>query len=282
MPLTSIRLSGYQICDYYWVLNRQFTSEETSNISDINYEPNWSLDTEFLATFFETLRAGSLSSGDSAATAWRVYRQEVGTSTYVLAATMDSTTQSIVDYNVKNNTQYIYRLYAETTDYITAPLVSDPISTDWLTWCLFDVVPSDDNESFVLNQAFTFAIDINSGGMSNNIQSSTFNNFTPYPKVQVSSNNHYSGTLQSMLGNIDCTTNVYDEGGLTKENALKLFTTNGNRKFLKDIRGHIWEVSITSFTVTPRDQYPNLPYDVQIGWVEIGSADGLQLIGYGE
>lgn len=276
MPINTVKLSGYQICDYIWALNRPLNDEEREFVSDYANEPSWSIDTELLVTFNRTLMAGNMTNAAQSPTSWRVYRQRVGDENMVLAAIVDNNTQIVIDYNIKNNETYIYRLFASTASYITAPIISDPVSTNWKTWSIFDVDEGED-DTYHLSQYFVFGLDINSGQMTNNIQTQIYNNFTPYPKIHKATTNYYSGTLSSMLGKFDCETGDYTDDTADFESALKAFSTNGKRKFLKDIKGHIWEVEITSLGFTPRDGYKGQPYDISLGWAEIASADGLLL-----
>ena len=43
----------------------------------------------------------------------------------------DNESQMVIDYNVRNNETYIYRLFASTASYITVPIISEPILTKW-------------------------------------------------------------------------------------------------------------------------------------------------------
>lgn len=275
MPFTSIQLSGHQICDYCWVMNRRLDGEELALITDYKNEPTWTIDTTLLNLFNQTLKAGALDSGEAAPTKWRVYRQEVGSDVLVLAANLADGAKSFIDYNVCNNKQYLYQLFVETQSYITAPLSTNVITTDWSQWCLFDVLDTGTPDVYQMNQVFLFALDPNGGTLSNNLQTTLYNNFTPFPKIHKASTNYYSATLQALLGHIDCGTGLYSESGVDLEAALKAFSTNGRKHFLKDIRGHIWQVEITALNFVERAQQPGLPYDVQITWAELGSADGM-------
>lgn len=275
MSITSVRISGKQICDYIWVLNRELTNDEVAFVSDYTNEPSWTLDTELLVTFNESLLAGNITSGSSSPTNWKIYRQEVGDSNMVLAAAIDDATTNFIDYNIKNNTEYIYHMFAETASYITAPIAADPITTNWRNWCLFDVTETDEDNVYKFHEGFVFSADVQSGSMNNNLQSATYPNFTEFPKIHKGQSNFYSGTLQALLGRVECPVGKYIEHP-EMEAALKAFTTNPRKKFLKDAKGHIWEVEITSaLTVTPREGYPFLPYDISFGWTEIGTTDGL-------
>lgn len=276
MPITSVRLSGHQICDYIWVLNRALNSDETSLVADNHNEPQWTVDTALLNSFNESLLAGTLSSGVSAPTAWKVYRQEVGSENFVPAANLADGATSFIDYNVRNKKEYVYRLFAETTSYITAPLESDAVVTNWATWSLFDVVETDVRNAYKVDSIFTFAYDTNGGQISNNMQAGVYPNFTRYAKVHQAKTNYFSGTLQSLLGYTTTVTDEYvDDADF--EVLLNNFTTNGRKKFLKDPKGLIWEVAITSFNIARREKLVQMPTDIQIGWMVVGSADGLIL-----
>ena len=275
MAIDTIIISGAQICDYLWVLNRKLNASEIAFVNDYANEPEWTIDTELLVTFNESLMAGNITTATSTPTSWEIYRQQVGDDNLVLAANVDENTKSFIDYNVCNNSKYIYKLFATTSSYITAPITSKQIATEWQTWSLFDVDPTDTDGTFTLHEIFLFGVDLVGGQMPNNIQVAQYTNFTEFPKVHKAASNFYSGALTALLGQIDCDTGEYSEDGYSKEAALKKFSTNPRRKFLKDIRGHIWEVEITSLAFTTRDGYIGQPYDVQIGWLEKASADDL-------
>lgn len=274
MGINLVRLAGHQICDYCWALSRPLNGSEVESVSDYHFEPEWTLDTEFLVTFNESLLAGSLTIGGSTPAIWKVYRKEAGKDALVLAAVLNDGSKSFVDYNVRNNKEYSYQWYAVASSYITAPLSTDTIKTNWYQWCLFSVDEANAEGQHKLDEMFLFALDTKGGQMPNNVQSSTNLNFTRYPKIHKAQSNYYSGTLQSLLGEVACATGDYTELE-DLEAALKEFSTNNKQKFLKDIKGHIWEIEITSFAVTPREGYGGLPYDITLGWVEIGSADNL-------
>ena len=72
MPINTVKLSGYQICDYIWALNRQLNEKEREFVSDYANEPSWTIDTELLVTFNSTLMAGNMTNAATAPVEWKI------------------------------------------------------------------------------------------------------------------------------------------------------------------------------------------------------------------
>lgn len=280
MGFDYVRISGPQLCNYIWALKRPATSDENSLASNHLQEPVWTPDTELLVTFNHSLLAGNITSGESAVNSWKIYRRAGDEGKWELAAVVDGSTTSIIDYAVKNHTTYRYSFAAESESYITAPIESDPISTSWNNWCLFSADSTDNADNLVFHEGFIFEANVSGDAMNNNLSIGTFPNFTRYSKIHKARTNHYSSSLGALLGYLNCDT-AKIEDTLDIEGRLKEFSTDPRRKFLRDYKGHLWEVEISSpFSVQPYHGTHHLPYEGQIGWTEIGNADGVQITNF--
>lgn len=245
-----------------------------------SYEPSWDIYTKLLVTFNENLLAGNISSGDSSPTTWKLYRRLADEEKWELAAVTDNSTKAVVDYNIKNRNSYIYGLFAQTATYITAPIVTDAITPNWKYWCLFSVDETSVADRYSFHEGFLFEINLEVGAITNNMEVGKFANFTPYPKFHKSPSNHYSGSLTSLAGYADCTSNITYVEPLSITDKLKVFSTDSRRKFLKDIRGDIWEVEISSSLQLQiqKVKFGSVePYEIQVNWTEIGTTDGLTI-----
>ena len=286
MGYNKIIIGGSQVCDYLHIAKSPI---DQSQFKYINAEPNeWGSDTLMVAKFNEDdMSAGNSSlttnikgyeirrkSGDN------LYTEYVGT---VKESTDKSKSQKyIIDYMVKNNTEYAYYLYPATTHsdngILLSPSITSEVKTDWEYWSLLVVDESDEDNVFYLNKMFKFELNLITDSMSNNAVVSVLQNFTKYPTVQYGTANHWSGGLSALCGYVSCadgkymqTPNMIDE--------LKKLTSDTRRKFLKDIDGNIWEVKITSpISIIPESNSLQSVKSAKISWTEVGEVSGISII----
>lgn len=279
MNYNTLRISGELVCDYIWYVNDKLSYDDEKLISDISYEPSWSKNTALLVKFNDSLMAGNIDDGDTPPTQWKIYRKEVNDDTLKPVTVINEESVQIVDYNITNNRTYVYSIVAATSEYITGAILSKPISTNWLNWSLFSVDETDTKNEFTIRDIFNFEYNISPSQLSNNISATKYNNFTKFPKIIKGNSNYYSGSLQCLLGYYDCTKNEYIDSADMLD-YLSNFTTDGRRKFLKDIYGHIWEVEITdALSATANHHVGGSYYDIKVGWTQVGDTEGLSILG---
>ena len=276
MGINSVRISGKVVCDYLWCTNRMLTQEERELVSNPENEPNWTKDTALLVTFNETLLAGNITNG-SASPAMRIYRRDVAKDTMELAAVTDGVATSVVDYNIVNNKEYEYVLFAESEGAITLPITSPKAKTAWRNYCLFDVDDTGVDGRYKMHDCFLFEFNMNSGTMSNNLVAAKYDNFTRYPKFVKASSNYYSSTLSGLIGHLDENGEYYDSADML--DALSAFTVSTRKKYIKDTKGHIWQGEISApLQETAWDNFGGVdPYNVSIPWTECGSTKGITI-----
>lgn len=276
MGINLVRISGKVICDYIWCTNRALTQDEHKFVSDPHNEPPWTKETALLVTFNESLLAGNITNG-AASPIMRIYRSDIQKGTMDLAAVTDGIATSVVDYNVVNNKDYEYILFAESegAGAITLPITSPTVKTSWRNYCLFDVDSTTEDNRYKIHECFLFEFNMSSGTISNNLIVSKYDNFTRYPKFVKSIANYYSSTLTGLIGHLDEYGVYHDSSEML--DALSAFTASTRKKYLKDYKGHIWQVEISApMQETAWDNYGGIdPYEVSIPWTECGSTKGV-------
>ena len=286
MGYSKITLGGNQVCDYICVSESQI---DQPKFQYIDVEPiEWNSNTLMLAKFNEDdMSAGNSSlivnikgyeirrkSGDN------LYTEYVGT---VKEGNDESKSKRfIVDYMVKNNTDYTYYLYPAATHsdngILLSPSITNEVKTDWGYWSLLVVDESDEENVFYLNKMFKFELNIATETMNNNAVVSVIQNFTKYPTVQYGTSNYWSGGLSALCGFVSCTDGKYMQTPNMIEE-LKKLTSDTRRKFLKDIEGNIWEVKITSpIDITEEFSATQFVKSVKISWTEVGETSGISII----
>lgn len=223
-----------------------------------------------------TNMSGSL---DPAIQGFALYRQR--NAELVKVAETDNTVFQVYDYSAASQQgPYTYYLFPlGTTTYTTAPVTSETISPCWWNWTLMECAATGDANIFSVVQAFRFHYNLESGTMTNNNMPTVLQNFTQYPKIQLSPQNYKSGTLTALLGVIDWTTGqpTYIDT-IAWRDALFALSVSQNPLFLKDRKGDLFRVQISApVSATTTDATAEQMQQISAQWVEVGSAAGVGL-----
>lgn len=269
-----LTLGGGQYVNYLWIVNGNLTRGEIDNISDISYQPSFTNNTVLLATFDQTLSAGNYI-GEGDIVKWKIYRQIDGSGILYHIRDIDPENSFIVDYSVSNANTYTYYIFPAFDNGIGNALISSKITTSWWSWYLVVCNNISSKDEYYVDNIYEFDLDLSSGAMSNNTTFNVLENFTPYPKVQNSNSNYWSGTISALLGNC----NITYSDTVAKMNEIKALTTDRKIKFLKDRKGNIWKVKLNSpVTEQIGDEFVEQRVTVTLSWVEIGDASSCTII----
>lgn len=286
MGYNKITLGGNQVCDYIYITQ---SLDEQSQYRYVNVEPdNWDANTLMLAKFNkDDMSAGNSSLADNIE-GYEI-RRKSGDNLYTeYVGRVDENHDElhpkryIIDYMVKNNTDYTYYLYPATTHsengILLSPSITNEVRTDWGYWSLLVVDESDDENVFYLNKMFKFELNVVTDAMSNNAEVSVLQNFTKYPTIQYGTANYWSGGLSALCGYVSCVDGSYVQTPNMIEE-LKGLTSDTRRKFLKDIDGNIWEVKITSsISIATENNSLQSVKTAKIAWTEVGEVSGISII----
>ena len=237
----------------------------------------------FAITFDKSLSLSTLVIDGVNFTQLSVYREDYDSGLSSFIGYLSPQKNIIYDYGVANNHTYSYIGYITSTDNsVTSSLIleSAPITTNWSYWTLFSAEDFNNPGVFEVIEQYRFGIDVNSHEMSNNMSTNKLETYTPFPKIQVAQSNHWSGSLTAVLANIDCTTStIGDEQDMLDR--LRWFCTDGKRKWLKDLKGHIWEVVITESlqaSYSTDRVGKSSPYKVTIPWCQVAEDSSVCLV----
>ena len=286
MGYNKIALGGNQVSDYLCVSMSQINQ---SQFQHIDAEPeDWDSNTLMLAKF----NKDDMSAGNSSLTSNIIgyeIRRKTGDALYTeYVGTVKESTDKlnpkkyIIDYMVKNNTDYTYYLYPATTHsgngVVLQPTVTSEVKTDWGYWSLLVVDESEEENVFYLNKMFKFELNLATDATSNNAAVSVIQNFTKYPTIQYGASNYWSGGLSALCGYVSCVDGGYVQTPSMIEE-LKKLTSDTRRKFLKDIDGNVWEVKITApISITEEYNAIQSVKSVKISWTEVGEVSGISII----
>ncbi len=280
--INKVELRGAQTIDYLWMTGTDVTTEEwLSILNQANYEPTWDINTEFLAKFNDTLNAGNAPEiACTTLKGWKIYRQDLDGSSLKYVKTLDPDDIFIVDYNVKWGQEYRYYLFPEYEAAMGTPFVSKNTKACWTDWILLLCREEEGKKNeFAVEESFLFQLNTQSGQMNNNADVQVFKTYQRYPKVVKGKSNYLSGQLSSLVGYIGETDGElqYIEK-LDMIDRLMMLNTDSRRKFLKDKKGHVWEIEFTApSSMEYMENVYRQPVTGSVAWTEVASTENVSI-----
>ena len=118
------------------------------------------------------------------------------------------------------------------------------------------------------NNIWQFDLQMQNGGITQNLNKTTYNTFGKYARTNKSNNNYASGSLSCLFGEVSNFVYYEDADKLEKWSE---FINNGNMKLLKDIKGNAWIIDIIESNVKPDDNFLEIPSTLSFSWVQLNS-----------
>ena len=278
--IESITLYGEQRCDYIMVSGGEVSGALLGDLlTNFEFEPSWTLDTWFLATFNGTgINGGNITPSGDSITGAAVYRLKKGDRRLQLVANVGIGSSTLVDEGFRNQSTYTYYVFVlGTNTYVSAPLISNPVTPMFWNWTVLDC-SVDSNGTYHLEEANLFRNSVSTDSISNNNAPSMLQNFTPYPLRQPSSYNFKSSTLTGYIGRVDMKLNQYIDT-VDMAEALYNLSVSNNPKFLRDRKGNLWRIQTNAaVSMQTGDTMVPQPYFGSFPWAEVGAADGISII----
>lgn len=281
MGYNTLKLCGAQVCDYLYV---QSTPVGTTNFLSVDSEPSqWGSSTLLLSKFDENLVGGN-SALVGNLSGYKLMRKKGDENSIKYVATLDEkfSGRYIVDYMVANDSAYTYYIYpfgnTSASGVVLSPFVTKEVTPKWDYWSLLVVDETDEENVFYLNKMFKFELNLATDDMNNNAVCSITQNFTQYPTIQYGTANYWSSALTSLCGFISCGNCDYVQTpDIVAE--FKELSTDGRRKFLKDMDGNVWEVKVTApINISTDDATLARVKSVKVSWTEVGNASDVSVI----
>ncbi len=240
---------------------RGVLSEEELDLISPLTEFEWTPETIYLANFNYDLTAGNISGVLNPIEKWILYRRRDTDTKFKLMANLSVSEVSFRDYEIKTNKKYIYRLFAESADEISAPLDSEIFTSDFYYWVMIDTIT---------NRIYIFDLEANASSLSYGNSEIIYQSpFAQFPTISKTPTNYMQTTISALAGAIDYDTMefIYPQDYLDE---FVDYINNGNEKILKDPRGRGWIVKTSNFNHTYRQgtdvMYADINFDVkQVG-----------------
>jgi hypothetical protein len=274
------KLYGDSLTDYVWIKNT-VDSQETINTTLANtFQPSWDANTELLAPFTSNINGGNSSSISTDVINWWIYKQKMDDTTLTFVAKVPATQNTLIDYNVLNNTEYLYTIFAETATTLSAPIQASAYTTaSWWNWSLIGLVETSTNKLYYADSDNIWLFDTNltSGEQTQNLATYTYDNFTQFPKVSQGQRNYITGQIDCYISNYSKAVGGYVDT-VEMQNNFRTFINNGEIKLLRDRKGNGYLVQTNAGSSSYVDDSAEQIIKVTLQYVQIGTLDNINVI----
>lgn len=274
-------LYGQSYVDYLWVKNKVDTQTEIDSTLGNTYKPTWDDNTLLLANFDNTLGGGNISSLTDNILYWQIYRKKPEDTALTFICKVPASQYKLVDFNVLNNTEYQYTIFAETETTISAPFEQvGYINTYWWNWSLVGLQESETTDLYYADSEniWLFDTELNSSSLDQNISKYVMDNFTRYPSVSSGLKNYMTGSITAYLSNVDIQVGKYEDT-VAQYNAFVEFIAQPTPKLLRDRKGNGWIVSTTDANAQYIDESPQQITRVSFGFTQLNDVGNVNIIG---
>lgn len=274
-------LYGNSLVDYLWIKEGVDTQATINSTTGYYYSPEWDGNTLLLAPFTDNINGGNIVSLTDSVVAWQIYRTTPDSPSLQFIARVPAFQSRVLDFGVTNNNTYSYTIFAETENYISAPMPQQGyIQTDWDSWSLTGLKESTvDGLYYVTNEVWIFNSNLESGSIQSNIDKYTFEPFTQYPKISSGKRNYDTGNISALLGNINPFTGVYEKDTPESMHKFQSFIAEGNLKLLRDRKGNGWICATTANTMDILDESVEQMAMVNFDFTQVNSIEKFSIIG---
>lgn len=271
--IATVTLYGAQFC-------RWLTFSKNPNVLyNYNYvPPDWEDGTTLLLTHFDwnTLDAGNVAPDNLSAD---LYRESLNDGTLEKLFSVPADVSKLRDYGWITGQEYRYIMYNVEDGTYSAPIASENTCRVSKAYILLEASQDEENpNAYHVVRYWRFSNNISSGAVSNNNSPNFQTNFTRYRLPQPATRMGRSGTLQTLLSNVNPYTNRYAD---TAQEMEELFAASASRNqfFLKDMKGNLYMIRISAPVTQTIDEKSTAQHvTVSLSWEEIGDCTGVSLI----
>lgn len=274
-------LYGNSIVDYLWIKDYIAQQSEIDNIDTYTYAPIWDSSTMLLATFDKDINAGNIISLTDNVLYWQIYKRKPSDTSLKFVAKIPASQYKVVDFNVLNGDEYQYTIFAETENYISAPLEQlGFVKASWWNWSLIGLQESDANGLYYVDNENIWLFDtmLTSNGFDQNIDKYIMENFTQFPKISSGKKNYLSSSITAFLSNVDPKTGKYIDT-IEQYNKFIDFIAKPTPKLLRDRKGNGWVVSTTGNSLQYIDESSEQITRVSFNFVQLNDISSVNVIG---
>lgn len=272
-------LYGNSIVDYVWIKNYVVDQSEIGTVSAYTYSPQWDDTTLMLAPFNSDINGGNVVGLSDNVIAWQIYKRKPDDSVFTFVAKVPAAQYKVSDFNVLNNDEYQYTIFAETENYISAPLEQkDFVKASWWNWSIVGLNDSGTNGLYYADSDNIWLFDtmLTSSSFDQNIDKYIVENFTQFPKISSGKKNYLSSSITAFLNNIKDGRYV---DTVEQYNRFVDFIAQPTPKLLRDRKGNGWVVSTMGNNMRYIDESVEQITQVSFNFVQLNDIQSVNVIG---
>ena len=272
-------LYGNSIVDYVWIKNYVADQSEIGTVSAYTYSPQWDDTTLMLAPFNSDINGGNVVGLSDNVIAWQIYKRKPDDSVFTFVAKVPAAQYKVSDFNVLNNDEYQYTIFAETENYISAPLEQkDFVKASWWNWSIVGLNDSGTNGLYYADSDNIWLFDtmLTSSGFDQNIDKYIVENFTQFPKISSGKKNYLSSSITAFLNNIKDGRYV---DTVEQYNRFVDFIAQPTPKLLRDRKENGWVVSTMGNNMRYIDESIEQITQVSFNFVQLNDIQSVNVIG---
>lgn len=272
-------LYGNSIVDYVWIKNYVAEQSEIDTVSAYTYSPQWDDTTLMLAPFNSDINGGNVVGLSDNVIAWQIYKRKPDDSVFTFVAKVPAAQYKVSDFNVLNNDEYQYTIFAETENYISAPLEQkDFVKASWWNWSIVGLNDSGTDGLYYADSDNIWLFDtmLTSSGFDQNIDKYIVENFTQFPKISSGKKNYLSSSITAFLNNIKDGRYV---DTVEQYNRFVDFIAQPTPKLLRDRKGNGWVVSTMGNNMRYIDESVEQITQVSFNFVQLNDIQSVNVIG---
>ena len=276
MSYKAITLYDNTKVDYLIYLSSVATAPQIAAANVWGYVPAWTdypADGQIFAPFTDSLASSYISGLTSPLTGYVIYRQKVGETKIEKVAEVGTDVSSIIDYNVANQTAYIYIVYPATETELGISMTSEALTSCWWDWSATELLEISTG-IYTAGDIFLFDANLQSNDNVQNLDQTIYQTYSKYPKSSVGSSNFKTLGFSALLNRVNQTTHVYSDTVATKDN-WDAFVARGNPAFLKDPKGNIYYGIFQNPTSRVADVVGTQPTTINISFTELGDSEDI-------
>jgi hypothetical protein len=263
--------------DYLLYISRVPTAGEITAHEEWDYIPTWDDydKAEIFAPFTDSLISTYISGLTSPITGWVVYRQKVGETTLHKVAETDIATTAIIDYNVGNQTSYIYIVFPVTAVELGLSMTSPSITTCWWDWSVTELVDTDVDGVYEPGEIWTFDYNLESADQGQNLDQTIYPTYSQFPKSSVGLQNYKTIGFSCLLGNVGSTAKYADT--IAMKDSWDALVARGKPVLLKDRKGNVYYGLLQNPSSRFDDKIGTQPTRITISFTELGNPEQFQI-----
>lgn len=284
MGYNKIRLFPSIKYDYLIFLRNIASNAEIEKHYDSEYIPDWDDFSEpgIIAQFTNDLNSSIVSGLIDPAIGWLVYRRKVNETRSHLVAELPALQFFVKDYVVADQTQYIYDIVVLTENEMGVSIRSNPIKTDWLNYSITSIKQIGEN-MYQPSQVWLFDLNLTSTDIAQNIDITTYNTFTKYPKVSKGESNYQTMGITALVGGMKCVGQEYREPIELLE-AWQEFVATSDLCIWKDYKGamKLGQISDGSSSKYVDGVIGNQPTHITFNFIETQDISNIRVYSFEE